>query len=63
MLSRGPTATSAETAQRAATICHMGPIAAKIGQPLKLDPKSEFFESNEADNALLMRLLRGPWTI
>ena len=63
VLSRGPTAASAETAQRAATICHMGSIAAKIGQPLKFDPKTERFDSNEAANAMLMRSMRGPWKI
>jgi hypothetical protein len=63
VLTRGPTAASAETAQRAATICHMGTIAAKIGQPLKFDPKAERFESNDAANALIMRSMRGPWTI
>jgi hypothetical protein len=53
VLTRGPTAASAETAQRAATICHMGTIAAK----------AERFESNDAANALIMRSMRGPWTI
>jgi predicted dehydrogenase len=63
VLSRGQTAAPAEIAQRAAVICHMGTIAAKVGQPLKFDPKSERFESNDAANAMLTRTMRGPWKI
>lgn len=63
VLSRGQTAAPAEIAQRAAVICHMGTIAAKIGQPLKFDPKTERFESSDAANAMLTRPMRGPWTI
>jgi hypothetical protein len=63
VLSRGQTAAPAEIAQRAAVICHMGSIAAKIGQPLKFDPKTERFEGNDAANAMLTRPMRGPWTI
>jgi len=63
VLERGQTAAPAEIAQRAAIICHMGAIAAKIGQPLKFDPKTERFEGNEAANAMITRPMRGPWTI
>lgn len=63
VLSRGPTAAPAEIAQRAATICHMGAIAAKIGQPLKFDPKAERFESNDAANTMITRAMRGPWKL
>ncbi len=63
VLSRGQTAAPAEIAQRASVICHMGTIAAKVGQPLKFDPKTERFEENDAANALLTRQIRGPWTI
>ncbi|MBV6501936.1 MAG: Inositol 2-dehydrogenase/D-chiro-inositol 3-dehydrogenase [Prosthecobacter sp.] len=63
VLERGRTAAPAEIAQRAAIICHMGSIAARLGQPLKFDPKAERFEGSEAANALLTRPMRGPWTI
>jgi len=63
VLERGQTAAPAEIAQRAAIICHMGAIAAEIGQPLKFDPKTERFEGNEAANAMITRPMRGPWTI
>lgn len=63
VLERGRTAAPAEIAQRAAIICHMGSIAARLGQPLKFDPKTERFEGSEAANALLTRPMRGPWTI
>lgn len=63
VLERGRTAAPAEIAQRAAIICHMGSIAARLGQPLKFDPKAERFEGSEAANGLLTRPMRGPWTI
>ena len=63
VLERGRTAAPAEIAQRAAIICHMGSIAARLGQPLKFDPKTERFEGSEAANGLLTRPMRGPWTI
>lgn len=63
VLSRGQTAAPAEIAQRAAVICHMGTIAAKVGQPLKFDPKTERFESSDAANVMLTRAMRGPWKI
>lgn len=63
VLSRGQTAAPAEIAQRAAVICHMGTIAAKVGQSLKFDPKTERFEGSDAANAMLTRQMRGPWTL
>lgn len=63
VLARGQVAAPAEAAQRAATICHMGAIAAKIGQPLKFDPKAERFDGNEAANGMITRAMRGPWKI
>lgn len=63
VVSRGPTAAPAEIAQRAATICHMGSIAARTGRALKFDPKTERFEGDEAANAQLMRPLRAGWKI
>ncbi|HYF37376.1 MAG TPA: Gfo/Idh/MocA family oxidoreductase [Prosthecobacter sp.] len=61
--SRGTPAASAESAQRAATICHMGGIAAKVGRGLKFDPKAERFEGDEAANALLMRTVPQRWQL
>lgn len=63
ILSRGPTAAPAEIAQRAATICHLGAISAKLQRGLKFDPQSETFTGDEAANALVMRSMRGPWKI
>lgn len=65
MISRGTTAASAETAQRAATICHMGGIASRLRQTLKFNPDTERFEGGhaEAANAMLMPTLRAPWKL
>jgi len=63
MISRGPTAAPAEIAQRAATICHLGAISAKLQRGLKFDPKAETFTGDEAANAMLMRPMRAAWKI
>ncbi len=63
MLTRGQTAAPAEIAQRAATICHMGAIAARTGRGLKFDPQAETFIGDEAANAMLMRPMREAWKI
>ena len=63
VLSRDPTAAPAEAAQRAATICHMGGIAAKLGRDLKFDPKTERFEGDDGANALLMRAMPQRWQL
>lgn len=62
VLSRGQVAATAEIAQRAATTCHIGTISAKLGKPLKFDPKAERFEDEEA-NKHLIRPMREAWTI
>lgn len=54
---------TAEIGHRAATICQIGHIAAKLGKKLKWDPGAEKFTGNEEANALLTRQLRAPWTI
>ncbi len=63
VLSRGPTAAPAEIAQRAATICHLGAISAKLGRGVKFDPETETFPGDEAANALLLRPMRDAWKI
>ena len=63
VLSRGRTAASADLAQRAATMCHLGAISAQLGRLVKFDPAAENFASDPAANALLTRPLRGPWKL
>lgn len=53
---------TAEIGHRAATICQIGLIAAKLGQKLKWDPAAEKFSGNDEANKLLHRPLRAPWT-
>lgn len=62
VLSRGPTAAPAEAAQRAATTCQMGAIAASLGKPLTFDPVAERF-ADEAANALLAKPVRAGWSL
>ena len=62
VLSRDTPAASAQSAQRAATICHMGGIAAKLGRALKFDPKTEQFADEEA-NTHLMRAVPQRWQL
>lgn len=61
--SRGEVAAPAEIAQRAATICHMGAIAAKVGHGLTFDPVTETFPQQDAANAMLLRPMRAPWKL
>jgi len=63
VLTRGPTAAPAGVAQRAATTCQLGAIAAALGRPLKFDPVTERFEGDAAANALLARPMREPWRL
>jgi predicted dehydrogenase len=62
VLSRGPTAAPAEAAQRAATTCQLGAIAASLGKPLTFDPATERF-ADEAANALLAKPVRAGWKL
>lgn len=62
ILSRGPTAAPAEIAQKAATICHLGAISAKLKRGLKFDPQAEKFTDAEA-NTMLLRPMREAWKI
>ncbi len=63
VLSRGQVAAPAAIAQRTATVCHLGTIAAALKKPLTFDPKAERFEGNEEANAMLMRPMRDPWKL
>jgi predicted dehydrogenase len=63
VLSRDVTAAPPEAAQRAATVCHLGGISAKLGRGLKFDPKAEKFDGDEAANALLMREVPQRWQL
>jgi predicted dehydrogenase len=63
VISRGRTAATAEIAQKAATICHMGAIAAKVKRGLKFDPQAETFTGDDEANAMLMRPMRDAWKI
>jgi predicted dehydrogenase len=61
ILSRGPTAAPAPTAQRAATACYLGSIAATLQRPLKFDPVTETFTGDAEANALLTPQQREGW--
>jgi len=62
--SRHSTAAPAEIAQRAATCCHMGAIAAEqMGVELTFDPTTETFTHNDLANQMLSKPMRDPWSI
>ena len=63
VLSRERTASSVESAHRAASACHLGSIAAKTGKLLKFDSKKERFLGNPEANDLLMRNFHGKWKL
>lgn len=63
VISRGRTAAPADVAQRAATMCHLGAISAKLGRAVKFDPAAENCGGDEEANALLSRPLRGAWKL
>ncbi len=63
VLSRGEVAAPAPVAQRAATVCHLGSIAAKLGRTLKFDPQTERFTDDAEANGLLMNPMREGWKL
>ena len=63
VISRGRTAATADIAQRAATMCHLGTISAALGRPVKYDPVAENFPGDAEANALVTRPMRGDWKI
>jgi len=63
VFSRDPTAAPAEAAHRAASACHLGTIAAKLGRSLKFDPEKEKIVGDSDADALLMRKFHGDWKL
>jgi hypothetical protein len=63
VLSRDLPVTHAELGQRAASVCHLGFIACKLGRPLKWDPVREVFPNDPMANRFLSRAMREPWRI
>jgi len=63
VLSRGRTAAPADLAHRAAAMCHLGAISAKLGRAVKFDPSAENCGSDAAAHALLAPKLRGEWKL
>ena len=61
VLSRGQVAAPAEAAHRAASFCHLGAISAKLGRPVKFDPKQEAFPGDPEATALITRQQREGW--
>ncbi len=62
--SRKRTAAPAEAAHRAATCCHLGGIAAELGdEELQFDPKRERFINSDEANKHLTRSMRGSWRL
>ena len=54
---------TAEIGHRAATMCQIGHISARLGQRLKWDAEAERFTGSDEANALLTRTHREPWSV
>jgi len=63
VLDRGQTAAPAEIAQRAATTCQLGAVAAALGRGLKFDPTTERFVDDEEANTHLIKPMRDEWKL
>lgn len=63
VISRGPVAAPSAVAQRAATVCHLGSIAAALKRPLKFDPVAERFAGDDEANTMLGKPMREGWRI
>jgi predicted dehydrogenase len=63
VLDRGQTAAPAEIAQRAATTCQLGAIAAMLGRGLKFDPATERFADDDEANTHLSKPMREAWRL
>lgn len=60
---RRQTGASAEAAQRAATVGHLGMIAMKLGRKISWNPAAEEIPNDEMASRLLGKTMREPWTI
>ena len=63
VISREKTAASVESAHRAASACHLGAIAAKLGRAINFDPEKEKFVNDREANDLIMREFHGSWKL
>lgn len=63
VISREKTAASVESAHRAASACHLGAIAAKLGRAINFDPENEKFVNDREANNLIMREFHGSWKL
>lgn len=58
---RKPPICDVEIGHRSASLCHLGVIAVRLGQPLDWDPTNESFTSNPEATAMLSREMRSPY--
>ncbi|NLR60461.1 Gfo/Idh/MocA family oxidoreductase [Chitinophaga polysaccharea] len=58
-----PVVADAETGHRTSSVCALGNIAYELKRPLKWDPAVENFLNDKEADQLLMRKLKGEWTI
>ena len=61
MRSRQQPICDAEIGHRAASVCHLGVIAMRLGRPLEWDPKAERFKNDNEANQWLAREMRKGW--
>jgi len=59
--SRRMTSTSVESAQRAATVGHLGQIAIRLGRKIRWNPATEEIIGDETAGRLLGKSMREPW--
>ena len=57
---RSQTLEDAEVGHRTTSLCHLGHIAAFLGQKLRWDPKAERFLNNDAANQLIDKPIHAP---
>ncbi len=51
-----------ETGHRSATVCHLAGIVARLGRPVRWDPKTETMTGDAEAQAMTDRQYRSPWT-
>ena len=62
MRSRKQPICDVEIGHRAASICHLGVIAMRLGRSLEWDPKAEKFKNDSEADQWLAREMRKGWT-